>query len=70
MEWGETGGNQFMRHRFDLNASMSGIWFNNLNLPAVCLRDWQKGPLYFFREACLGDFFSRESWFDFFLIRE
>ena len=25
MKWGETDGYQFMRYRFDLNASMSGI---------------------------------------------
>ena len=29
----------------------------------------KKGPYTFFREACLGDFFSHESRFDIFLIR-
>ena len=37
---------------------MSGVWQNKLNLLAVCFSDWQEGPLYFLREAWLGDFFS------------
>ena len=49
---------------------MPGVWKNKLILLAVCFRVWQEGPLYFLQEACLGDFFRCELWFEFFLIRE
>ena len=70
MKWGETGGYQFVRYRFDSNAIMSGIWFNNLNLLAVCLRDWKKGYLSFFSLSMLGRFFSSWIMIWFFLIRK
>ena len=59
-----------MLDRFYLNACMPGVWKNKLILLAVCFRVWQEGPLYFLQEACLGDFFPCELWFEFFLIRE